>query len=91
MPPYPDWAQAVVPPYPNLKSRYIVKKDTDFELESADSFDSIVAWYKSHVSGTWTTDATSGNVSTTANGLKINIVKDQLDNPPITMIELSKG
>lgn len=89
--PYPAWIQAIVPPYPNVSAGYLMDQKGGYVFESKDSFDTIAAWYKSHVNGTWTTDAASGNVTTTANGLKIVLVKDQLNSPPLTMIQLSHG
>src|ERR1017187_5769871 len=61
---YPDWAQAVVPPYPSTVLGFLVNTK-DYQFQSADDLDTVAAWYKSHVSGPWASDATSGSLSTT--------------------------
>ena len=69
---YPDWAQAVVPPYPNTVLGFLVNTK-DYQFQSADDRDTVAAWYKSHVSGPWASDATTGSLSITTNGVSIGI------------------
>ena len=69
---YPDWAQAVVPPYPNTVLGFLLNTK-DYQFQSADDRDTVAAWYKSHVSGSWKSDATTGSLSITTNGVSIGI------------------
>lgn len=88
--PYPDWIRPIVPLYPNATSGYLMDKKGGYVIESKDDLDTIIAWYKSHLPGSWTTDEAAGKTSTLTNGLKVEIVKDQINKPPVTMIQLSK-
>ena len=69
---YSDWAQAVVPPYPNTVLGFLLNTK-DYQFQSADDRDTVAAWYKSHVSGSWKSDATTGSLSITTNGVSIGI------------------
>jgi len=72
---YPDWAQAVVPPYPNVTLGILVNQG-EYQFQSTDDLATVAGWYKSRVNAAWSADATSGNWSATVNGVKISIYKN---------------
>ena len=52
-PPYPAWAAAVAPDYPNaLPSSGLVLPNV-YNVATTDRFETVVAWYKSRVRGAW--------------------------------------
>jgi hypothetical protein len=89
---YPDWARAVVPPYKNAVVGILVNSQP-YQFQSTDDRATVAAWYKSHVNGSWASDATTGNLSTTVNGVKISIYTNSAGahGPVKTMIALSHG
>ena len=70
-PNYPDWAQAVVPPYPNASVALPTNTRT-YIFDTSDDPATVLAWYKAHVTATWKEDATvAGNWNATVNGVQI--------------------
>jgi hypothetical protein len=80
---YPAWAAAVVPNYPNAIDRMLVRDDF-YQIDSADDAATVLAWYKSHLPGKWTTAGSPDNaLLENANGLRIEIDKLGYGNQPI--------
>jgi hypothetical protein len=89
---YPDWARAVAPPYPNAVVGILVNTQL-YQFQTTDDRATVAAWYKSHVNASWSSDATTGNLSTTVNGVKIAIYANPVGARETvkTMIALSRG
>lgn len=91
---YPAWAAAAVPNYPNAIDRMLVRDDF-YQIDSADDAAMVLAWYKSHVSGTWAEAGGPGNlVLPDVNGVRIEVDKlgygnEPVGNRPRTMICLN--
>jgi hypothetical protein len=50
---YPAWAAAIVPPYPsNVKSASATTEQI-YQIDTADPYETVLAWYKAHVRTTW--------------------------------------
>lgn len=90
-PNYPDWARTVVPPYPNASVALAVNTGL-YQFQSSDDPATVLAWYKAHVTATWTQDATvASNWNGVANGVQISIAPPEVKaNGVQTMIEVSK-
>lgn len=92
---YPAWAAAAVPNYPNAIDRMLVRDDF-YQIDSADDSARVLAWYKSHVSGTWTTAGSPDNaLLPNVNGVRIEVDKLGYGNQPVgarpkTMICLNR-
>lgn len=86
---YPDWASATAPPYPNTVMGILVNQNL-YQFQTTDDRATVAAWYKSRVKGAWHADATSGNLSTTVNGVQIAIAKNPTGASG-TMILVSRG
>jgi hypothetical protein len=69
---YPDWAQAVVAPYPNASVGVLVNQSY-YQLQSPDDPATVAAWYKSHVNGAWTSIPNSGATSVTVGSVQITV------------------
>lgn len=81
--PYPAWAAAAVPNYPNAIDRMLVRDDF-YQIDSADNAATVLAWYKSHVSGTWTTAGSPDNaLLPNVNGVRIEVDKLGYGNQPV--------
>jgi hypothetical protein len=76
---YPDWAKAVVPPYPNVKFGFMVNSVL-YQFQSTDDPTTVADWYMSHVNDSWKKDATTDSWSTVINGIQIAISK--ISGPP---------
>jgi hypothetical protein len=76
---YPDWAKAVVSPYPNVKFGFMVNSVL-YQFQSTDDPPTVADWYKSHVNASWKKDATTDSWSTVVNGVQIAISK--ISGPP---------
>ena len=69
---YPDWAAAVVPAYTSnvqSKGRTTVQPYDTYEIITADSYETVLAWYQAHVQTKWPTrnpNMTSGHVGNIA-------------------------
>ena len=93
--PYPAWAAAAVPSYPSAIDRMLVRDDF-YQIDSADDAATVLAWYKSHVPGAWTTAGSPDNaLLTNANGVRIEVDKLGYGNEPVgarprTMICLNR-
>jgi hypothetical protein len=89
---YPDWARGVAPPYPNAVMGILVNTQL-YQFQTTDDRATVAAWYKSHVNASWASDATTGNLSTTVNGVKIAIYTNPVGAQETvkTMIALSHG
>jgi hypothetical protein len=76
---YPDWARAVAPQL--------------YQFQTTDDRATVADWYKSHVNASWASDATTRDLSTTVNGVKIGIRTNPAgaQDTVKTMIELSRG
>jgi hypothetical protein len=80
---YPAWAAAAVPNYPNAIDRMLVRHDF-YQIDSADDAATVLAWYKSHVSGTWGEAGGPGNqVLPNVNGVRIEVDKLGYGNEPV--------
>jgi hypothetical protein len=90
-PNYPDWARAVVAPYPNASVALAVNTGL-YQFQSSDDPATVLAWYKGHVAATWTQDATvASNWNGVANGVQVSIAAPEVKaNGVNTMIEISK-
>ena len=94
---YPAWAQAVVPPYPNIAkvdgaSQGILMNDTAYQIGTVDDVATVVAWYKSKAKGDWHVDAGTGNGQATINKVNIEIVKKTDTSSPVkTVVMMTKG
>ncbi len=86
---YPDWARAIAPPYPSTVMGILVNQNL-YQFQTVDNRETVAAWYKSHVKGSWDSDATSGTVRTTVNGVQIAISPIPAGTPG-TMILISRG
>jgi hypothetical protein len=71
---YPDWAKAVVPPYPKVTLGFMVNSGL-YQFQSTDDLTTVGDWYMSHVNASWKKDATSDSRSTVVNGVQIAISK----------------
>jgi len=69
---YPDWAQALVPPYPNSTVGILVNQSY-YQLQSPDDLATVAAWYKSHVNGAWMSIPNSGATSVTVGTVQITV------------------
>ena len=69
---YPDWAQALVPPYPNATVGILVNQSY-YQLQSPDDPATVAAWYKSHVNGAWMSIPNSGATSVTVGTVQITV------------------
>jgi hypothetical protein len=88
---YPAWAQAVVPPYPNAPIGILVNTGM-YQFQSPDDRATVAGWYKSHVTSAWKADATTGDLSTKVNGVRISIsTMAPASATAKTMIILSQG
>jgi len=87
---YPDWARAVVPPYPNAAVA-ILTNTKNYQFQTIDDRATVAAWYKAHVNASWAVDATSGNLSAKVNGVTIGIYTNPVgtDGKIKTMIGIS--
>jgi hypothetical protein len=80
--PYPDWATAAVPEYPNVIDQML--GDDFYQIMSADDAASVLAWYRSRVPGAWATPASPDNwVLPSAKGVRIEIDKIGYGNQPV--------
>ena len=53
---YPDWAAAAAPAYTSNVTSAAGTKDQFYEvyqIDTADSYETVLAWYKAHVNTTW--------------------------------------
>jgi hypothetical protein len=80
-PNYPDWAKAAVPPYPNVVVAIPVNTAM-YQFQSADDPATVLAWYKQHLSGTWTKDATADVWSATVGGVQVSVSKNTVTSTP---------
>jgi hypothetical protein len=89
---YPDWARAVAPPYPNAGVGILVNTQL-YQFQTTDDRATVADWYKSHGNASWASDATTRDLSTTVNGVKIGIRTNPAgaQDTVKTMIELSRG
>lgn len=79
-PSYPDWAAAVVQPYPNCLpelSGQVVP--TMYGIATADSMPAVVAWYKARVKGAWSQSEGGDTWSVKSGGVRIQISRNFYD------------
>ncbi len=76
---YPDWAKAVVAPYPNVNFGLLVNSGF-YQFQSTDDPAKVADWYKSHVNASWKKDATTDSWSAVVNGVQISVGK--ISGPP---------
>jgi hypothetical protein len=80
--PYPDWAAAAVPDYPNIIDQTLIR-DNFYEISSADETGKVLSWYRAHVSGIWATPGSPDNsILADTNGVRIEIDKIGYGNQP---------
>ncbi|HUJ58477.1 MAG TPA: hypothetical protein VLX92_08290 [Kofleriaceae bacterium] len=78
---YPDWAAAVVPPYPNATVAIPVNTNM-YQLQTTDEVPVVLDWYKAHSHATWTNEATSATTWHGAAGsVTINISRNDYNGP----------
>jgi hypothetical protein len=78
---YPDWAQAVVAPYPNAAVGILVNTRM-YQFQSTDDPATVLAWYKQRVSGNWAKDATSDVWSVTSGSVQISVSRNDVTSTP---------
>lgn len=72
---YPDWAKAVCPPYEKLAYAGLENPIT-YVMKTTDDRDTVVAWYKAHVTGgSWSPNTETGDWSNKIGDVLIDINK----------------
>ena len=78
-PSYPGWAAAVVPAYPHcLPSSGPVTRNI-YGIATADSFPTVVAWYKSRVHSAWEQSEGGNTWSVKSGGVRIQVSANYYD------------
>ena len=82
-PSYPDWAAAVVPPYPHARawSSPIAARVQSkmYGLATTDLMPTVVAWYKARVKGAWAPSEGGDTWSVKSGGVRIQISRNFYD------------
>jgi uncharacterized protein YceK len=91
--PYPDWAAAVVPDYPNRLDQQAVTPGL-YQIDVPDDFATVVSWYKSHTTGgTWKRsdpDSPEEWFYTGPNGVHIDVQANHYAGTTKTMIAFTQ-
>lgn len=91
---YPGWAAAVVPVYPNSLPRSGLIVATMYAVATTDSFQTVVAWYKSRVKGAWSEAEGGATWSVKTGGIRIHISANYFDDAgnekPGTRVAITK-
>jgi hypothetical protein len=78
---YPDWATAVVAPYPNASVAILVNTGM-YQFQSNDDPATVLAWYEQQVSGNWAKDATADVWNVTSGGVQISVSRNDVTSTP---------
>ncbi len=93
--PYPAWAAAVAPNYTGRVLSAGGLSGRLYQIDSADDYETVLAWYKSHVKTNWPAgdpDTPQDQTITTVGKVQITVQKNSYANSPAqpkTMIALS--
>lgn len=91
---YPGWAAAVVPVYPHSLSRSGLVLPTIYNVATTDSFQAVVAWYKSRVNGAWESAEGGHTWQVKSGGIRIQISANYFDDSgnekPGTRVAITK-
>jgi hypothetical protein len=97
-PSYPDWAAAVVPPYPHARpwsSPIAARVQSKMcGLATTDLMPTVVAWYKARVKGAWSSSEGGNTWSVKSGGVRIQISRNFYDDSgnekPETRVALTR-
>ena len=82
-PAYPEWAAAVVPPYPHARplSNPIAARVQSkmYGLATTDLMPTVVAWYRARVKGAWSPSEGGDTWSVKSGGVRIQISRNFYD------------
>lgn len=82
-PSYPDWAAAVVPPYPHALPSSGPVIPTMYGIATTDSMPAVLAWYKARVKGAWSPSERGNTWSVKSGGVRIQISRNFYDDSGI--------